>query len=236
MENEKIHKIFFIYASQRYYVQNIQINPEKNKFIQNFKNELTQEFLSPNRLTYIIRLYSISFDLEKVDEEIFTLNLEYKNNTFKSEKIKFNKLKDNFIYNYKFNDYSGFFKNVSPPEKYSLSLLNQFNIFNEYLSNNNLKKSPTKESLISESIKQLKEISIDFEFYLSIFRECYFEKNVKSLLLFFKPDKIVVKDSMDPSKYQTIINLVVKKPNLIKVFDFSEFNNKFLKASISKYL
>ena len=229
-ENNNIHKIYFIYTSRDYIDKNIQLNVEKKKYCQNFQIESSQETIN-NKKTYITKLYSVTFDLEKVNEESLVIQLNYNKNTFQTEPIKFDKLRDNFIFDFKFNEIKSFFKTIYPPESYYIKNATQFNIFNEYLNNNNLKKSLCKDALIVDSIKQLRGDSISFEFYLSIFRECYFEKNVKPLLLFFKPDKIRVNNEIDPSKYQTIINLVSKNPKFITKYcnenEIEKFTNIF---------
>ena len=67
-ENNNIHKIYFIYTSRDYIDKNIQLNVEKRNYCQNFQIESSQETIN-NKKTYITKLYSVTFDLEKVNEE-----------------------------------------------------------------------------------------------------------------------------------------------------------------------
>ena len=69
-----------------------------------------------------------------------------------------------------------------------------------------------------------KNKTIDFAFYLDIFKEVFTTDYVKTLLSYFKSDKIIMKDKIDSKTHSAVLKLIYKKSN--KVLDLVVGNKK----------
>ena len=62
----------------------------------------------------------------------------------------------------------------------------------------------------------LKGKNYNIDFYLEILKTCYTQNSIKTLLMFFKPEKVKLPSyKFDPAAYSSILKLIKNKPNII---------------------
>jgi len=133
-----------------------------------------------------------------------------------NEIILFKEKRNNFIYDFKFEDYMSWTGNYTPPNHIRFTKCQQLKIYNEAL---NLLKVKQGDNLALDLIRDpkicLKGNKYDLDFYLEILKRCYSRIQVKSLLLMFNSKKILLQEKFDPKEYSSILNFIEKKPDVI---------------------
>ena len=53
------------------------------------------------------------------------------------------------------------------------------------------------------------------DFYLEIFKQCYSKKEIKTILMMFKLNRVILPNEMKVKDYSSILKMIAKKPNII---------------------
>jgi len=216
------NQVFFITSNQTKLDKKLEYSLPKKQLKTNLSK--TSKYKNENFTVKVFSFEIVKNDLKEKDKdpkskkymakvELTKINT-FKNETFQGE-IFFKEFKNNYIYDFKFNDLKGWTGPIPPPNHIKFSKFEQFQIFNEML---NLLKVKQEDKLSIDLIidSQLylgKNYNLDF--YLEILKRCYSQKEVKTLLMMFKLDRVYLPEKMDPKKYSSILNIIEKKPNVI---------------------
>ena len=247
--------IYFIYSQTKNNIYQIKFIPKEETFNINELNlKYNQKNIHKNK--NIIIIFEISFHLQKsilkFYLEMYTID---KIKFISQEEYKIKKDKDLFIYNLEFKDNEDrnwlIFNNndVKPPEKNVLTIMEQFNIFIQYLKEKNdrkIEKGSTKENLINDTIAILikNKENLDFDLFLGLFREIYNYGYLKRLLTIFNIKKININKNIDPKLYENIFKLLFNKSTILSKYlndenlekIFYDFSILFFKNFEQKYL
>ena len=226
-ENQnKNDKIFFITSNISKLDSKINYHLVKQKFCTNLQTILTiqQKYKMED---FIIRVYS--FDIIK--NEIKEINKDPKNKTYKAiiylnynnynfeGEISFKKTKNcfnTFFFDLQFKDYHGFFGVTKPPQNIKFSKAEQMRIYNRALKTLKIKQGePLFITLITDSSRHIFKQKFYLDFYLEILKACYTKKEVKSLLMMFNLNNVILPKQLDKTEYLFILNSIEKNPNLI---------------------
>ena len=222
------NKIFIIVSNQEYINDKIEYYLEDNNKVINLDKSFTK-ILKNNNGDFTVSIYS-SF-INKLDKSYFDKQskkykaiaaLKYNGNTFKGI-IYYKENKNNFIYDLKFKEND---QNISPPIYLNFTKMEQLKLYSELLKESKIKQGePLSKDLLIDSQLFLIGNSYYFDFYLGIFKQCYSQKEIKTLLLMFKLDRVILPKEMEVKYYSSILKLIEKKPNIIIKY-ISEKDNK----------
>ncbi len=174
---------------------------EHNKF--KLCEELCEIKNSEENLKFKVKVFSISFDESNIinsDSEL-EIYLTYKSEEFKG-KIKFNRNKNNFIYNFSFDILQKEKEDLNPPSSLNLSDNDKFCLFHNVLKTKYQNNESLLDSLLEDSLDLLK-IDCDYyyiDFYLSLFCISYKNKKIKELLSLYDLEKIKLSENLDIEK------------------------------------
>ena len=214
--------------------------------------------LSRTNANAMINFNSIFKEKQKYNKKEYTINVFYfeivpkelreKDFDIKSKKYKalinlnydkkfegiilFKENKNNFIYDFKFKEYKGWIVNESPPESIKYSKIEQLKIYDEVLKKINAKQDDKLyKHLILDSQCYITGQPFFFDFYLQILRICYSQKEVKTLLMMFKLEKVQEPEKIEIKKFSGILNLIEKNPkkHLLKYCENKDNPEKYLK-------
>ena len=145
--------------------------------------------------------------------------------------ILFKENKNNFIYDFKFNDYIGWTGKTSPPEPINYSKLEQLKIFNEVLKVLKAKQTDKLyKNLVLDSQGYITGQPFFLDFYLQILKSCYTQKEVKTLLMMFKLERVKLPENIEIKEFSNVLNLIEKKPDKLTKFCTEKDNpEKYLK-------
>ena len=227
--NDDILRVFFIVSNESNIDNELQFSLI-NKGMTNLKKIITKN-LYHNITASVYSFEFISKILDDKDKVQDTkkykalINVNYKNIFFKC-KIFFEEIKNNFIYDFKFeeNDEIKNF-NIMPME---LSKLEQLKLYEEVL----------KELKVKLGDKLFQDLMLDsqtffmgnnnkyyFDFYLEVFKLCYSRKEIKILLMLFKLEKVELPENIEIKNYSNMLNLIEKKPDILTKY-CNEINSK----------
>ena len=237
-------KYIFFVSSHQNDLKAISYNlpKEHNKF--KLCEELCEIKNSEENLKFKVKVFSISFDESNIinsDSEL-EIYLTYKSEEFKG-KIKFNRNKNNFIYNFSFDILQKEKEDLNPPSSLNLSDNDKFCLFHDVLKTKYQNNESLLDSLLEDSLDLLK-IDCDYyyiDFYLSLFCISYKNKKIKELLSLYDLEKIKLSENLDIEKIRTVFNEIRNNPEIIaKYFDENEqdiyieiFYNLFLYYSMN---
>ena len=115
-----------------------------------------------------------------------------------------------------FKDYHGFFGVTKPPQNIKFSKAEQMRIYNRALKTLKIKQGePLFITLITDSLCHIFKQKFYLDFYLEILKACYTKKEVKSLLMMFNLNNVILPRQLDKKEYLYILNSIEKNPNLI---------------------
>ena len=244
-QNKKIDentslKVSFITSYKEYINKDIEITPKKS-WMENFDKIFTKS-INYNNDSFIVSIFCFTFVQKNLKESDYdkksknykaTVCLKHKNNKFEGI-ILFKKEKNNFIYDFKFNDDEGFISITKPPTSIKFSKLDQLKLYGKYMNSKKIKQdNPLSVDLILDSQKYLSEDKnksnkngiYTLEYFLEILKMCYDQKEVKTLLMRFRLERIIFENKMEPKNYSSILNLLYKRPK--KIINFcTEKDNK----------
>ena len=132
---------------------------------------------------------------------------------------------DNYLFDVYFKKNNNNINNIIFPKQLHLSGRIQYKNYCEFLKENHLQSTYTKKNLNRDVMKFVTNSkTIDFLFYLDIFKEVFNTEYVKVLLSLFKSEKIIMRAKIDPKTHSAILNLIYKKSD--KVLDLIKGGKK----------
>ena len=228
------NKVFFITSNLTKLNKNIEYSTSKTKF----KNILTknQKYRNENFTIKVFSFEIIKNELNDKDKDVnakkYKAKVELKftkhlmNSTTFQGTILFKETKSNYIYDFIFKDYKGWTGIISPPLSIRFTKCEQLKIYNEVLNLLKVKQGDQLSlDLVIDSQLYLKGKNYDLDFYLEILKRCYAKKEVKTLLMMFKLERVILPEKMVPKEYSSILTLIEKKPDVIIKY-CSEKDNK----------
>ena len=227
------NQVFFITSNLTKLDKNLEYSSSKN-----LKNILTKSMKIRNE-TFTVKAFSFEIvkkDLKKNDLDIekkkYKANIKLKHTKYKVASTTFQGLilfkdsKNNYIYDFEFEDYISWTGNTPPPIHIRFTKCQQLKIFNEMLNLLKVKQGDKLSfDLIIDSQLYLKGNKYELDFYLEILKRCYAKKEVKTLLMMFKLERVTLPEKLDPKEYSSILKLIEKKPDVIIKY-CSEKDNK----------
>jgi hypothetical protein len=230
MNNQVNNQVFFITSNQTKYDKRLKYSLPNKKI----KTNLIKPWKYKNE-HFTVKVFSFEIvkkDLKDKDPKSkkymakveLTKIRTLKNQTFQGN-IFFKEFKNNYIYDFEFADLKGWTGNTPPPNHIKFSKSEQLQIYNEMLNQLKVKQDAklSIDLIIDSQLYLGKNYMLDF--YLEILKRCYSQKEVKTLLMMFKLERVFLPEKMDPKKYSSILNLIEKKPNVIIQY-CSEKDNK----------
>ena len=226
MDNHKIEeetpkdplKIFLIVSHQQYLNDKIEYCFESNNKVSSL-DKLFTKFLKNNKEDFAISIYSSSID--KLDKNNYNnqskkykaiIILKYNYNIFKGI-ILYKGDRSNFIYDLKFEEND---KKISPPICLNFTKLEQLKLYSELLKELKIKQGePLSKALLIDSQFFLIGNNYYFDFYLELFKQCYSQKEIKTLLMMFKLNRVILPDEMKIKDYSSILKMIENRPSII---------------------
>ena len=216
--NQEIFKIYLILSPEI-----LKIKYEQFSINKDFQTFICEKIFPTNNNICEPCLLSSSYNIKELNN---TNNKEfciYYSDAYSSDKYILNS-NDNFLFDVKFKMIKES-TNYTFPKCINLSGRIQYKYFCEFLKENKLQSSYVKKNLNRDVMKLIsKNKTIDFAFYLDIFKEVFTTDYVKTLLSYFKSDKIIMKDKIDSKTHSAVLKLIYKKSN--KVLDLVVGNKK----------
>ena len=213
-------KIFLIVSNQKYLNDKIEYYLESDNKMLNL-DKLFTKFLNNNKEDFEISIYSSYID--KLGKNNYNnqskkykaiIILKYNNNIFKGF-ILYKGDRSNFIYDLKFEEND---KKMSPPISLNFTKLEQLKLYSELLKELKIKQGePLSKALLNDSQLFLmgNNSSYHFDFYLELFKQCYSKKEIKTLLMMFKLNRVILPNEMKVIDYSSILKMIEKKPSII---------------------
>jgi len=226
IDKKKPFKVFFITSNLLVEKNTIKYTIDE-RGIENFENIYTKKMVSKQK-EYIVSVFS--FDIinpEKIRKEAnskflkIIIKLMQKGkviNTNFNGIILFKGDKNNFIYDFKFQEGSTYYNIFKPPDHIDFLKMEQLKIFREALLKLKIKQGePLTVSLIDDSKIFLKGkgTTYEFDFFLELLKVCYASIEVKLLLLMFKLERVKLPKQLNPKEYSSFLNIILKKPSII---------------------
>ena len=226
MEDPK--KIFFITSNQSKLNKLIEYQIQRNRGLINLKagessSELHEDQRYKNSLftVYVNSIQIEPKDLKKDEQDPKTkkynamISLKYNKTNFQGN-ISFRASKNNFIYDFRFNEYRGWGRVYEPPPQINFSQLEQLKLYIKYLKSiKKLQKDQIYQDLISDSQALSFGKKIYLDFFLEILKNCYASKSVKLFLKSFKIENILLPQNFNFKDYASVLNIIEKKPEII---------------------
>ena len=213
-------KVFLIVSNHKYLNDEIEYYLECDDKMINL-HKLFTKFLNNNKEDFSISIYSSS--INKLDKNNYDKQnkkykaiviLKYNNNIFKG--IFFYKEdRSNFIYDLKFEEND---QKVSPPINLNFTKLEQLKLYSELLKELKIKQGePLSKALLIDSQLFLmgNNSRYHLDFYLEIFKQCYSKKEIKTILMMFKLNRVILPKEMKVKDYSSILKMIEKKPSII---------------------
>ena len=209
-----LYKVFFIICRLPTLNNELQCSLSKEEGIKN----LQTVFIDNTEQNKIISVYSFDIipkELKKKETQQkklkIIINIKYNNINYIGT-ILLKENKNNFIYDFKIE-----YNNTNNIIIY-LNKFEQLKIFTKALKILKIKQGdPLSLDLILDSRIFLfgENTTYYFDFYLEIFKQCYSTKEVKTLLMMFKLNKIKLPKYLNIKNYSSILNTIEKKPDLL---------------------
>ena len=244
-ENKKSNdslKVFFINTNQSNIDNQLEYSLFNNEgmanlqkvFSKNKKNEENNELID-----YTISIFSFDIipkDLKENNREKYTkkfkaiINLKYNNNIFNGL-ILFKESKSNFIFDFKFEKNNN---NISPPNDLNLSKLEQLKLYRELFRQLNIKQDDNLSIILTLDAQNFfmgNNSTYYLDFFLETLKQCYSRKEVKTLLMMFKLDRVRLTNKLNVKEYSSMLNIIEKKPEIITKYCSQKDNkDKYLKV------
>ena len=146
--------------------------------------------------------------------------------------VLFKEGKNNFFYDFKFNEINDWTQKTYPPKYINFSRVEQLKIFNEALNILKVKQGDELyKSLVIDSQCYITGQPFFLDFYLQVFKSCYSQKEVKTLLMMFKLPRVKLPEKMELKEYRSVLKLIEKKPTILTKHCTEKDNpERYLKA------
>ena len=241
-EEPEKKKIFFITSNQSKLDKLMEYQVRRNRGIIKLKagytNSEFREEIKYKNSTFSVYINSVEIDPKDLKDEdrepqsnkyTAVITLKYNLKNFNSDAIFFQPSKNNFIFDFKFNEYRAWGKIYDSPPQINFSLLDQFKLFIQYLK---LQKRQQKDEIFSDLIIDSQKLcfgrKIYLDYYLEILKNYYTNKSVLIFLDSFKIGNILLPNNFDYKSYDQILKLIEKKPSIItQHLERDEEKNKY---------
>ena len=246
MRAELNKKVFFIISNPISLDDKLEysLKPIKNNFMTNL-TKITSKLQKYRKEDFRITLFSFDFinnNLENTDYnkkiKRYKAIMQLKDNTNINNKkifegiILFNENKNNFIYDFKFEDFFGFIGTYSPPPIIELPLLSQLKIYVEALKELKVKQNESLfTDLILDSENFLRKSKYNIDLFLEIFKLSLNHNLILNILMDFNLDKVnLTHNDFNSEEYSNILKDIEKiEQIIIKYCDDNENPEKYLK-------
>ena len=202
---------------------------ESNKF--KLSEELSETKIIEDNVDFKVQVFSISFDESNITNCQYELeiNLDVANIETFTGKIKFNKNKNNFIYDFSFDILHKEKEDLRPPPSLNLSYYDKFYLFNKVLKDKYQDNEQLFNSLLEDSFNLLK-MDCDYyyiDFYLSLFTNSYKSSKIIELLSYFDFKKIKRTEKINIEEISPVLNEVKNDPELITKYANENEKDKY---------
>jgi len=224
MEDNKSqkNKVFFITSNYTSLDKKIQYSLSNTDGMENF-NLILNKPVTYKKEDFITKVFSFDFSKEELKDKDKDINAKKYKAKILLNYIKnydgfifFKEDKNNFIYDFKFNELTDWTQKILPPKSINYSKSEQIKLFNEVLKVLKVKQDDKLyKDLIIDSQCYITGQPFFFDFYLEILKSCYSQKEVKTLLKMFKLSRVKLPEKMEFKEYSSILKIIEKKPNLI---------------------
>ena len=220
-------KVFFIVSHETNLDNILEYSLGENQGMSNFHKNLTKNMNGDEGKKYTISVYSYDFIPKELsnDDKEKSLQKKYKavikltnKDSIYEGLILFTEKRNNFIYNFKFEENKALPKDNAPPSSLELDKLEQMKIFIELLNELNFSQRQNLSldlNLDSLAVLKGKDNKFSFDFYLQIFTQCYKTKEINPLLLMFKLERIILPKNLNAQDYSYALKDVEENPDII---------------------
>ena len=229
--NSGLKKVFFITSNKCILDQDITYEIPQNKGLTNLRagasNAEFHETIKFKNDSFSIYVNSIGINTKDLIPEEqdpktqkYNINISIKyNQNISSSIISFIPDKDNFLYNFSYEDNYQIIK---------FTHLEQLKIYIKYMKTIKLRQTDQLfKELINDSQNLLLDKKINLDFYLEIFKNCYSEKQFQFLSL-FKLKNILLTPDFDYKEYSPFLNIIEQKPEIqLRYCTNEEDKNKY---------
>ena len=225
---EEPKKVFFITSNQSKLNNLIEYQVQRNKGLINLKAGISncelkedQKFKNSTFTVFVNSLEINPKELRKEEQDPkskkypASINLKYNKANFQGI-FSFRSTKNNFLYDFKFNEYRGWGKVYEPPPQINFSQLDQLKFYIKYLKSiKKQQKDQIYQDLVTESQSLSFGKKIYLDFFLEILKNCYAAKTVKLFLKSFKIENILLPKEFVLKDYVLVLNIIEKNPDII---------------------
>jgi len=236
---DKNLKVYFIISHETILDNILEFSLGENKGMSNLHKNLTKHMnWDKDGKIYTISIYSYDFipnelsndnkDRISNQKHKATIKLTNKDSIYEGL-ILFTEKRNNFIYDFKFEENKTLPKDNAPPSSLELDKLEQMKIYLEFLNELNFKQRQNLSldlNLDSQAVLRGKDDKFSFDFYLEIFKQCYKTKEINPLLLMFKLERIILPKNLIVQDYSSVLNEVEENPDIIGALAQKTGNNE----------
>ena len=235
MKEKENYKVFFIVSNLSKLDESIEYSFPNNRNSLNIILTKNEKYRGEDFSIKVFAFEILKDNLKKKDLEKkkykAKIQLNYKKNYLNSTcfngEILFRENRNNFIFDFYFDDFKGWTDTYSPPINIKFSRCQQLKIYNEALNKMNVKQGDILSlHLIIDSQMYLKGKQYDLDFFLEILKRCYSIKEVKTLLMMFKLERVLLPEKLEVKAYSSILELIEEKPDIIirhcSIFDYKD--------------
>ena len=222
-------RVFFITSNYSRDSKSFEYTLENNKAMENLKAGEKSEYITTKM--YLNDKYTISIcsfeiiqpelkdELKDKKKKMFKAKITLKNKKYSFEGWAYFRRKDknNFIYDFKFGEHTSIlFKKTPPPPSINFSKYEQFNLYLDYLKTQKIKsKEEISIDLIQNSQYFVFNEDYQMDFFMSIFKACFTQREILLFLLGFKLEKSILPNDFRYKDYSSLLVLIEKKPQII---------------------
>ena len=225
---EEPKKVFFITSNQSKLNNFMEYQVPRNKGLINLKAGISncelkedQKFKNSTFTVFVNSLEINPKELRKEEQDpktkkyLASINLKYNRANFQGN-FSFRSTKNNFLYDFRFNEYRGWGKIYDPPPQINFSQLDQLKFYIKYLKSiKKQQKDQIYQDLVTESQSLSFGKKIYLDFFLEILKNCYAAKTVKLFLKSFKIENILLPKEFVLKDYVLVLNIIEKNPDII---------------------
>ena len=233
-KKQEIYKVFFITSNQSSLDDRIKYELNQNGMVnlQKICSSISY-YKGENFTTSVFSFDIIKDDLSKKDFDKENKNyravikLREKGTIFEGF-IFFKETKNNFIFDFKFEDYKGYFGTTSAPNSLECPHSFQIKLYKEALKRLKiLQGSPLSLNLTQDSLSLLIGKDFNIDLFLEIFKSCYSFYFIKTVLIHFNVKKAKLPTYFfEPKEYSGLLDMIGKNPKLITKYCTKEDDPK----------
>ena len=249
--NEGPIKVYFITSNQSSLDDKLEYSLTKTGMI-NLK-KVHSKIVKYKGEDFSVTVFAFDVEIKKLRENDYDKeNKKYKAVIKLKQKVKyypdskfegfilFKETKNNFIFDFKFEDYNNFMGGVTPAPPYiRFPHSSQLKFYNEVFKKLKImQNNPLVEDLIMDCQNLLIGKAYNIDFILEILKSCYTQKPVKTLLMTFNLKKTKMPSyQIDPKGYSSILRTIENnKEKITKYCSENDNKEKYYKSFFSLLL